>query len=347
MDGRLVQTSCRTAQFAAVEATLREWAAVEAVGSFREKSNNKRDITTVFVTFSDEAAARAATEKLNAIPGIAEAATVVSASSEQQQQQQQQQPAAAEGAEGPRGSTRASRKAAAGKEKKKLAAELLSFSTHEEQRQRDARDVKRAVGTAPDGEAAAAAEGASRGRAGRGGTGRGGRGASRGRGRGGNRGGDHAGHGAGGQLRGGRGRGRGGSQQEHQQQQQHQPQQQPPLLPPSQEQPNFFQPPPPPQFYAPPYQARPRLPPFEANVAFIDNVPFGTTNTYLMERFSVYGRILDVNRLELMVMICFDNPESVQQCIQHSNGTKIQGNVITVSSGTVRIPGSIAIQMGV
>ncbi|CAD2217804.1 RNA recognition motif. (a.k.a. RRM, RBD, or RNP domain), putative [Angomonas deanei] len=76
----------------------------------------------------------------------------------------------------------------------------------------------------------------------------------------------------------------------------------------------------------------------EASVAFVDNVPFGTPNAQLMEVFSKHGRVLDINRLELMVMVCYDNPESVQLCIQHVNGTNIGGNTVTVSSGTVLVP---------
>ncbi|CAC9477848.1 putative RNA-binding protein [Leishmania infantum JPCM5] len=295
MDGRLVQTSCRTTHFSAVEATLRDWPEVEAVGSFREKKNNKRDITTVFVTFRDEAAAKAARAKLDAIPGIAEAATALSASPEQEK-------GTTSGSRSKRSQTK---KGNAGSDKKSLAAEFLNFESYEDQKQRKAH-TRRSNGV-PE---VTGAETTRRGRGGRG-MGRGNNNNSRG---------------AGGSHRGMRGRGGAHLQppqnfQQPQQYQQHQ-----------------LHPPPPPP---------PRLPPFEANVAFIDNVPFGTTNRYLMEHFSAFGRILDVNRLELMVMICFDNPESVQQCIQHMNGTKIHDNVITVSSGTVRIPGSVAIQMGV
>lgn len=89
-----------------------------------------------------------------------------------------------------------------------------------------------------------------------------------------------------------------------------------------------------------------RLPPMEANVAFVDNIPFGTTNSNLMDLFAQFGRVLDINRLELMAMICYDNPESVQQSIQHLNGTKINNAVITVSSGTIRIPARVAVQLG-
>ncbi|CAG9572280.1 putative RNA-binding protein [Leishmania major strain Friedlin] len=297
MDGRLVQTSCRTTHFSAVEATLRDWPEVEAVGSFREKKNNKRDITTVFVTFRDEAAAKAARAKLDAIPGIAEAATALSASPEQEK-------GAASSSRSKRSRTK---KGNTGSDKKSLAAEFLNFESYEDQKQRKVHARRRSNGV-PE---VVGAETTRRGREGRG--------MSRGN--------NNNSRGAGGNHRGMRGRG--GAhlqpQQNFQQPQQYQQHQLHPPLPP------------------PP----PRLPPFEANVAFIDNVPFGTTNRYLMEHFSAFGRILDVNRFELMVMICFDNPESVQQCIQHMNGSKIHDNVITVSSGTIRIPGSVAIQMGV
>ncbi|TPP51689.1 RNA recognition motif family protein [Leishmania donovani] len=259
MDGRLVQTSCRTTHFSAVEATLRDWPEVEAVGSFREKKNNKRDITTVFVTFRDEAAAKAARAKLDAIPGIAEAATALSTSPEQEK-------GTTSGSRSKRSQTK---KGNAGSDKKSLAAEFLNFESYEDQKQRKAH-TRRSNGV-PE---VTGAETTRRGRGGRG-MGRGNNNNSRGAG------GSHRGM-----------RGRGGAH----------------LQPPQ----NFQQP-----------------------------------QQYLMEHFSAFGRILDVNRLELMVMICFDNPESVQQCIQHMNGTKIHDNVITVSSGTVRIPGSVAIQMGV
>ncbi|CAJ1020919.1 RNA recognition motif. (a.k.a. RRM, RBD, or RNP domain), putative [Leishmania lindenbergi] len=302
MDGRLVQTSCRTTQFSAVEATLRDWPEVEAVGSFREKKNNKRDVTTVFVTFRDEAAAKAAKAKLEAIPGIAEATTVLSVSPEPEKAV----------ASGSRSKLSRRTRGNARSDKRSLAAEFLSFESYGDQKKRDAQTKKRSNGARGE-----AGEGTAR----RGGSGRGERGGSRANE-------NNNGRGTSGM------RGRSGAHlqspqsfHQPQQYQEHQLHLQP------------YQPPPPPP---PP----PRLPPFEANVAFIDNVPFGTTNSHLMKHFSAFGRILDVNRLELMVMICFDNPESVQQCIQHMNGTKIHDNVITVSSGTVRIPGSIALRMG-
>ncbi|KAG5503794.1 hypothetical protein JIQ42_07311 [Leishmania sp. Namibia] len=312
MDGRLVQTSCRTTEFSAVEATLREWPEVEAVGSFREKRNNMKDITTVFVTFRDEAAAKAAKAKLDAIPGIAGAATTLSASPKQDKAEPSS-----------RQSKRAQKKGKAGGDKN-LAAEFLRFESHRDQKQREVNSKKKNDVAPEEAGAQAARRGCGRHGAGRGTGGRGGRGGGLGE-RGENRGiNNDYGRGAG--VNRPAMRGHSGAHL------------QPPeahLQPPEM----HLQP--------QPYQPPPRLPPFEANVAFVDNVPFGTTNRYLMERFSAFGRILDVNRLELMVMICFDNPESVQQCIQHMNGTKIHDNVITVSSGTIRIPGSVAIQMGV
>ncbi|KAG5508519.1 hypothetical protein GH5_06767 [Leishmania sp. Ghana 2012 LV757] len=305
MDGRLVQTSCRTTEFSAVEATLREWPDVEAVGSFREKRNNMKDITTVFVTFRDEAAAKAAKAKLDAIPGIAGAATTLSASPKQDKAEPSS-----------RQSKRAQKKGKAGGYKN-LAAEFLRFESHRDQKQREVSSKKKNH-VAPEGAGVQAAR-----------RGRGRHGAGRGTGERGGRGGGFGECGENRSINNDYGRGAGvdrpamrGRIGAHLQ---------PPEI--------HLQP--------QPYQPPPRLPPFEANVAFVDNVPFGTTNRYLMERFSAFGRILDVNRLELMVMICFDNPESVQQCIQHMNGTKIHDNVITVSSGTIRIPGSVAIQMGV
>eukprot|EP00796_Vickermania_ingenoplastis_P004172 gene4172-3013_t len=78
-----------------------------------------------------------------------------------------------------------------------------------------------------------------------------------------------------------------------------------------------------------------------ASAAFVDNLPFGITNTRLMDIFSRFGRVLDINRYETMAMVCYDNPESVQMCIQSLNGSKVNENVVTVSSGTVRIPGEV------
>ncbi|GET87610.1 RNA-binding protein, putative [Leishmania tarentolae] len=306
MDGRLVQTSCRTTHFSAVEATLRDWPEVEAVGSFREKKNNKRDITTVFITFRDEEAAKAAKAKLDAIPGIAEAVTALAASPEQEKGTDN----------GSRSKRSQTKKGNSNSDKKSLAAQFLNFESYEDQKQRKMQ-TKRKNNSATEG---AAAETMRRGRGGRG-MGRGNTSNMRG---------------AGGAHRGMRGRSGAYLPPPQNFQQPLQNFEEPQHYPQHQFHPH---PPPPPQM--------PVLPPFEANVAFIDNVPFGTTNRYLMDHFSVFGRILDVNRLELMVMICFDNPESVQQCIQHMNGTKIHDNVITVSSGTVRIPGSVAVQMGV
>ncbi|KAG5481516.1 hypothetical protein LSCM1_05534 [Leishmania martiniquensis] len=305
MDGRLVQTACRTTHFSAVEATLREWPEVEAVGSFREK-NNKGDITTVFVTFRDEAAAMAAKAKLDALPGIAGAATTLSASPKQKAESNS------------RRSTRSQKKGNAGGDKN-LAAEFLLFESHRDQKQRDAYSKRKSDATPEGAGAQAARKGCGRHGAGRGAGGRGGCGGGLAESRESRDTKNDYGRGTGGNHRGTRGRSGAHLQPPQPHAQPPQPFAQPPL----------------------------RLPPFEANVAFVDNVPFGTTNKYLMDKFSAFGRILDVNRLELMVMICFDNPESVQQCIQHMNGARIHDNIITVSSGTVRIPGSVAIQMGV
>lgn len=290
MNGRLVQTSCRTADFASVEATLREWSEVEAVGSFREKNNNKKDITTVFVTFRNEESAKAAKTRLSAIPGIVDLSQ--------------------------HDDDKATQSKFSQKKNKNLAAEFLKFESYEDKKQSNSKKRQAKVSGEEQAATAAAVTTANT-RGGRGGRGsrgrRGGRGVGRG-GRGGknnnsdNNTGSHNNNISNHNDNSNRGiRGRGGIQQYYQ----------------------------------------PRLPPFEANVAFVDNVPFGTPNSYIMERFSPFGRILDVNRLELMVMICYDNPESVQQCIQHMNGAKIHNNVITVSSGTVRIPGSVAVQMGI
>lgn len=113
-----------------------------------------------------------------------------------------------------------------------------------------------------------------------------------------------------------------------------------------------FQPPPipaPPSQLPPPAQVpfTPAPAPFEASVAFVDNVPFGTTNEQLMKLFTPYGSVVDINRLETMAMICYSSPQAVQQCIQHLNGSKIHDNIITVSSGTIRIPARVAAHIGI
>lgn len=278
MDARLVSAQCHTSDFTAVEAKLREWPEVEAVGSFREKSNNKKDLTTVFVTFTDENGAKGAAEKLSSIKEL-----IPDTKSDAQKKN----------------------KNSTTKEKrtKNLAVEFMKFDSNEERKRTEESNSTRGRG----GTEGAAARGRGRGR---GGGGRRDNDAEAG---------DKAGEGASARSGRGAGRGRGGQSQNRQQtrgrgrgrQQQSQ-----------------------------------RLPPMEANVAFADNVPFGTTNDNLMELFSSYGRVLDINRLELMAMACYDNPESVQQCIQHLNGTKVGANTITVSSGVVRIPGNVAAFLG-
>lgn len=83
----------------------------------------------------------------------------------------------------------------------------------------------------------------------------------------------------------------------------------------------------------------------EASVAYIDNVPFGITNTRLMDMLSPFGRVIDVNRFENMVMACYDSENSVRECIQALNGKKIEENVVTVSSGSARIPEDVLISL--
>ncbi|RNF16328.1 RNA-binding protein [Trypanosoma cruzi] len=89
------------------------------------------------------------------------------------------------------------------------------------------------------------------------------------------------------------------------------------------------------------------VPSAQVNVAFVDNIPFNMTNDQLIEVFSPFGRVLDINRYELMAMIFYDSPESVLRCIQQLNGKTVRGNIISVSSGSVRIPGPVALQMGI
>ncbi|ORC90515.1 putative RNA-binding protein [Trypanosoma theileri] len=88
------------------------------------------------------------------------------------------------------------------------------------------------------------------------------------------------------------------------------------------------------------------VPPARVSVVFADNIPFNMTNLQLMELFSPFGHVIDINRYELIAMISFDSPESVSRCIQELNGKTVKGNVISVSSGTVKIPGPAALQMG-
>ncbi|RNF03521.1 RNA-binding protein [Trypanosoma conorhini] len=90
----------------------------------------------------------------------------------------------------------------------------------------------------------------------------------------------------------------------------------------------------------------PFLPLAQVNVAVVDNIPFNMTNDQLIEIFSPFGRVFDINRYEMMAMVFYDSPECVLQCIQQLNGKNIRGNVISVSSGSVRIPGPVALQMG-
>ncbi|ESL10560.1 RNA-binding protein [Trypanosoma rangeli SC58] len=93
-------------------------------------------------------------------------------------------------------------------------------------------------------------------------------------------------------------------------------------------------------------QRPPFIPPAQVNVAVVDNIPFNMTNDQLIEVFSPFGRVIDINRYEMMAMIFYDSSECVLQCIQQLNGKSIRGNVISVSSGYVRIPGPVAVQMG-
>ncbi|CCW63076.1 unnamed protein product [Phytomonas sp. EM1] len=261
MESRLVQATCHTADFPAVEAELRKWEEVEAVGSFRKKQNNKKDLTTVFITFSPGHSTEEASSRL---------ATLKELIVEEPKIKQ------------PGGGNASNRR------HKNLASELLNYVSQEEkapikesshQKDRTPYQNKRNSRQPPKGESNAAPNNLRQGR---------GRGFGRGQ---------RNEHYANGQSRGNR---------------------------------QQFQ----------------RLPPLEANVAFVDNIPFGTTNDQLMDIFSPYGRILDINRLDLMAMICYDNPDSVQECIQHVNGSKIHNNIVSVSSGTALIPGNIAMHLG-
>lgn len=81
-----------------------------------------------------------------------------------------------------------------------------------------------------------------------------------------------------------------------------------------------------------------KIPNVDVSVAYIDNVPFGLSNARLMEILSSFGRVIDVNRFENMVMVCYETREAVVECIQALNGKKIEDNIVTVSSGTTRIP---------
>ncbi|KAG8342122.1 putative RNA-binding protein [Trypanosoma vivax] len=89
------------------------------------------------------------------------------------------------------------------------------------------------------------------------------------------------------------------------------------------------------------------VPHAQASVIFVDNVPFNMTNEQVIELFLPYGPIVDMNRYETMVMIFYRSYKSVLDCIQHLNGKVIKGNVITVSSGTVKVPRPVALHMGI
>ncbi|CCW66166.1 unnamed protein product [Phytomonas sp. Hart1] len=260
MESRLVQATCHTEDFPAVEAELLKWEEVDSVGTFRKKQNNKKDITTVFITFLPEYSVEDTSSKLATINGLI------------LEEQKTKQP-------GGRSTTNPRHK--------NLASEFLNYGSQEQKTQskENSRQKARALNQNKQSEHPP------------------------------RKGNSHV---APDNSRRGRGRGfRRGQQNEHYANRQSSENLQ--------------------------HQS---LPPLEANVAFVDNVPFGTTNDQLLDIFSPYGRILDINRLDLMTMVCYDNPESVQECIQHVNGSLIHNNIVSVSSGTALIPGNIANFLG-
>lgn len=234
----ILQVSCRTDDVLAVEAQLREWDEVEAVGSLREKQNNKADVTTVIIKCSKDTLADLK-NKLKSIPEIIE-----------------------------------TQEDKSGKSTSKLG-----------KRQKGVDVTAEIMSRIPEGERNEA-----RNRP-HGGFQRGGRG-TRGRG----------------------GRGRSGRNDRNSRF--------------TNQHPNNRR-----NYYRPPL--------VEASAAFVDNLPFGITNTRLMDIFSPFGQVLDINRLETMAMVCYSTPESVQECIQSINGSTISGHTVTVSSGTVRIPAEV------
>lgn len=255
MEPSVLQASCHTNDFLSVESTLRTWEEVEAVGSLREKQNNKEDVTTVIIKCKDGDAANHVKEKLSLVPGIIEET---------------------------KGKPTSENKKSKNAKSIDITAEVLG-AIPEIQR----RNNTDALG------------GRGRGRRQRGG-GRNGNWQRQGNNRGrGNQGGNGNQNGGRGNQRGRFNRGRGGNRQ--------------------------FQ----------------RMPLVEASAAFIDNLPFGVPNSRLLSIFSAFGHVIDISRFETMAMVCYENPESVQECIQALNGSKINENIITVSSGTVRIPGEV------
>eukprot|EP00796_Vickermania_ingenoplastis_P012860 gene12860-8741_t len=242
MSDSVIQVSCHTDDFPAVESKLREWEEVDAVGSIREKKDNKADITTVIIKCNNSKDAALLKGKLSSIPELLQETKEKNKNGKKQKVNKGVDITAEVLAAIPSTNTINKRKV---NQKKRFDNRN---SQHGDQGDRDKGNLEQR---------------------------------NRGTGRG----------------RGYRGRGR---------------------------QNNF-----------------PRLPLFEASAAFVDNLPFGITNTRLMDIFSRFGRVLDINRYETMAMVCYDNPESVQMCIQSLNGSKVNENVVTVSSGTVRIPGEV------
>ncbi|EAN78508.1 RNA-binding protein, putative [Trypanosoma brucei brucei TREU927] len=69
VDPSVLLAYCPTHDFQRIEAVVREWPGVEAVGSLRTKEG-KENTTSVFIKFSDKEAARDATSRIDAVPGL-------------------------------------------------------------------------------------------------------------------------------------------------------------------------------------------------------------------------------------------------------------------------------------
>lgn len=77
----------------------------------------------------------------------------------------------------------------------------------------------------------------------------------------------------------------------------------------------------------------------EGYVASINNVPVSMTNDQLAEVFNSCGTIFDITRYETLAMIFFDTADAVTEAICKANGSKLHGNVVTVSDGGIlRVP---------
>lgn len=310
MQSNTIQAHCPSLDFAKIEEQVRAWDDVEAVGSLREKES-KKDITTVFIKFRNEEAAQKSLSLFKQIPQL-----II---------EQGKKAKAPAGSQGPVAGANKQEKSRKSK-KTNLAAEFFKYepsagstanaNAESQGQRRGGRGGGRGRGNRnnanTNGQVDSAAPNAGIG-GGRGGNGQ--KQSSRGQG-----------HGVG---RGGRGRGRGGVSGNSQNFQEginanfvarggYRQQQRPPYIPPA-----------------------------SVNIAVVDNIPFNMTNLQIADAFCQFGQILDISRLEMMAMVFYDSQESVHNCIQGMNGQTLKSNVISVSSGSMKIPGPIAAHMGV